>query len=422
MKRTTLAALTAALTLVPLGLVACGGDDDEAAAPAATTAEMEMDTHSDTGGDGEAVSIESPAVDLRVAVDRLLAEHAGLATFAMQKGFAGEKDFEAIAAALEGNTVDLGEAIGSVYGEEGKTNFLQLWRDHIGFFVDYTVATAKKDEAGQKQAREQLGEYQADFSAFLDTATGGNLPQSGAAEALQAHVTQLIAALDTYAAGDYTKAYEQIREAYHHMFMTGDALSGAIVEQKPDAFTLAPATQASSDLRVALGRLLGEHAGLATFAMQKGFAGEKDFEAIAAALEGNTVDLGEAIGSVYGEEGKTNFLQLWRDHIGFFVDYTVATAKKDEAGQKQAREQLGEYQADFSAFLDTATGGNLPQSGAAEALQAHVTQLIAALDTYAAGDYTKAYEQIREAYAHMYMTADALAGAIVAQKPDAFGS
>jgi hypothetical protein len=236
MKRTTLAALTAALTLVPLGLVACGGDDDEAAAPAATTAEMEMDTHSDTGGDGEAVSIESPAVDLRVAVDRLLAEHAGLATFAMQKGFAGEKDFEAIAAALEGNTVDLGEAIGSVYGEEGKTNFLQLWRDHIGFFVDYTVATAKKDEAGQKQAREQLGEYQADFSAFLDTATGGNLPQSGAAEALQAHVTQLIAALDTYAAGDYTKAYEQIREAYAHMYMTADALAGAIVAQKPDAF------------------------------------------------------------------------------------------------------------------------------------------------------------------------------------------
>ena len=74
------------------------------------------------------------------------------ATFAMQKGVAGEEDFDAIAAALEGNTVDLGEAIGSVYGEEGETAFLKLWRDHIGFFVDYTVATAKKDEAGQNAA------------------------------------------------------------------------------------------------------------------------------------------------------------------------------------------------------------------------------------------------------------------------------
>ncbi len=95
--------------------------------------------------------------------------------------------------ALDGNTVDLGDAIGSVYGDEAKTGFLELWRNHIGFFVDYTVATAKKDEAGQTAARDKLAQYQADFSAFLDTATGGELPQSGAAEALQAHVNQLIA-------------------------------------------------------------------------------------------------------------------------------------------------------------------------------------------------------------------------------------
>ena len=232
MKRSTLAALVAALTLVPLGLVACGGDDDEAAAPAATAAE----TQAEETTSGDAVSIESPAVDLRLAVDRLLAEHALLATFAMQKGVSGEEDFEAIAAALEGNTVDLGEAIGSVYGEEGETAFLKLWRDHIGFFVDYTVATAKKDEAGQNAAREKLAQYQAEFSAFLDTATEGNLPQSGAAEALQAHVNQLITDLDTYAAGDYPKAYEQIREAYAHMYMTADAIAGAVVTQMPEQF------------------------------------------------------------------------------------------------------------------------------------------------------------------------------------------
>ncbi len=206
------------------------------------------------------------------------------------------------------------------------------------------------------------------------------------------------------------------------MFMTGDAISGAIVAQMPDTFALAPATMASSDLRITLGRLLAEHAGLATFAMQKGLDGDKDFDAIAKALDGNTVDLGDAIGSVYGDEAKAGFLELWRNHIGFFVDYTVATAKKDEAGQTAARDKLAQYQADFSAFLDTATGGELPQSGAAEALQAHVNQLIGAIDTYAAGDYPEAYGQIREAYAHMFMTADALAGAIVAQSPDKFSS
>ncbi|HUH14717.1 MAG TPA: hypothetical protein VML35_02410 [Gaiellaceae bacterium] len=230
MKRSTLAALTAALTLVPLGLVACGGNDDDTAAPAAPT------TQTESGSNGESISIESPAVDLRITLDRLLAEHALLATFAMQKGLDGSEDFQAIADALDANTVDLGEAIGSVYGDEAKQSFLKLWRDHIGFFVDYTVATAKSDDAGQEAARNKLANYQAEFSTFLDTATDGKLPQSGAADALQAHVNQLVEAIETYAAGDFPTAYTQIREAYHHMFMTGDALSGAIVAQSPDQF------------------------------------------------------------------------------------------------------------------------------------------------------------------------------------------
>jgi hypothetical protein len=204
------------------------------------------------------------------------------------------------------------------------------------------------------------------------------------------------------------------------MYMTGDALSGAIVAQKPDAFSQGDATQASSDLRITLDRLLAEHAGLATFAMQKGFSGAKDFEAIAASLDTNTVDLGAAIGSVYGEEAETAFLKMWREHIGFFVDYTVATAKKDEAGQNAARDELAQYQADFAAFLDSATGGNLPTDAGTEALGVHVVQLIDALDTYAAGEYEAAYGEIREAYHHMFMTGDALAGAIVAQSPEKF--
>ena len=38
--------------------------------------------------------------------------------------------------------------------------------------------------------------------------------------------------LDAYASGSYGKAAEQYREAYHHMFMTGDLLSGAIAKQQ----------------------------------------------------------------------------------------------------------------------------------------------------------------------------------------------
>jgi hypothetical protein len=230
-------ALFAILAAAAIGLAACagsGGDGDQGAASPTTTSASE--------GTGEAaeeatdVSIENPATDLRVTLDRLLGEHALLAVFAMQKGYAGEDDFEAIAGALDANTVALGEAIGSVYGEEAEQHFLKMWREHIGFFVDYTVATAEKDEAGREAALDKLAGYRAQFSNFLEQATGGELPSDAASDALQAHVDQLTAALDHYAAGEYAQAYETVRAAYEHMFMTGDALSGAIVQQTPEKF------------------------------------------------------------------------------------------------------------------------------------------------------------------------------------------
>jgi hypothetical protein len=413
-KRMRLAAGLAALTL-PAALVGCGGSDEEAT-PATTAAQTE------TGASQGAVSIESPAADLRITLDRLLGEHALLAMFATQKGFGGEKDFEAAAAALDANSVELADAIGSVYGETARAEFLDgalKWRPHIGFFVDYTVGLAEKDTAAQKKAVDNLMGYVESFSSFLADAT--ELPQGALRDAINAHVMQLKGQIDAYAAADYPTAYTNLREAYQHMFMTGDTLAGGIVEQKPDMFSQGDATASASDLRVTLGRLLGEHAILAMTATQKGVSGSKDFDAIAEALDANSVELADAIGSVYGDEARTTFLDgdlMWRAHIGFFVDYTVGLAKGDKAAQDKAVDNLMGYVAAFSSFLADATG--LPQDALRESINAHVMQLKGQLDAYAAGDYAEAYEAYREAYHHMYMTGDALAGAIVDQSPEKF--
>jgi hypothetical protein len=183
------------------------------------------------------LTVASPAADLRATLDTLLDEHALLAMLATQKGYGGEADFEAIGAALDENSVELSEAIGSVYGDEAATQFLDgpaLWRDHISFFVDYTVALAKKDEAGQRQAVENLTGYTEAFSSFLAGAT--ELPQDAFKEGLTQHIMQLKGQVDAYAAGDYEEAYRLFREAYRHMVMTGDTLADAIVMQSPDKF------------------------------------------------------------------------------------------------------------------------------------------------------------------------------------------
>lgn len=116
--------------------------------------------------------------------------------------------------------------------------FEQMWTEHIGYFVDYVTATAEEDTAAQEEALANLDMYKEEFSMFMDTATDGNLPAEVLAEGLQMHVEQLVGAFDAYAAEDYQVAYEQTREAYHHMFMTSKGLSGAIVTQMPDQFMM----------------------------------------------------------------------------------------------------------------------------------------------------------------------------------------
>ena len=188
----------------------------------------------DTAG---AVAAKSPAADLRVTLDRLLGEHAMLAMFATQKGFSGDPDFKQIARALDRNSVELADAIGSVYGEEAGEEFLNggsKWRDHIRFFVEYTVALAKKDKAGQKKAVDALNGYVASTSSFLAQATG--LPQPALEKAITAHVLQLKGQIDAYAQGDYRRAYRLARQAHAHMFMTGGTLAVGIVGQSPGMF------------------------------------------------------------------------------------------------------------------------------------------------------------------------------------------
>jgi len=175
----------------------------------------------------------SKAEELRVTLDNLLGEHALLAIWATQAGYSGSKSFPALAAQLDKNSVALSKAIGSVYGATAAKQFLDgknLWRAHIGYFVDYTKALAMKDKAAQKKAVANLMTYIQVQAAFFAKATG--LPKKALVDDLTAHVLQLKGQLDAYAAGNYKQAYAVTAGAYDHMFMTGDLLAGAIAKQK----------------------------------------------------------------------------------------------------------------------------------------------------------------------------------------------
>jgi hypothetical protein len=172
-----------------------------------------------------------------------------------------------------------------------------------------------------------------------------------------------------------------------------------------------------SDLRALLGRQLGEHAALAMNATNLGVTGSPAFPAAAKALDRNSVAISKSIAAVYGTAAGKAFLDgpfQWRDHVRFFVDYTVALAKKDRGGQNRAVANLERYTVEHGKLLGGATG--LPAKAVQADLLVHVLELKAQLDAYAKGQYAKAATLYQDAYAHMFMTADLLAGAIAKQK------
>ena len=180
---------------------------------------------------------------------------------------------------------------------------------------------------------------------------------------------------------------------------------------------------ASAELRAGLTALLQEHvylAGITTGTALNPAAGPKSpsYKAAADTLDKNSVALSKAIESVYGAPAGAQFLALWRKHIGFFVDYTLGAAGKDDAMKKKALADLDAYRADFGAFL-AAANPNLPKQAVADELKPHVVSLTAAIDAQAAGD-PNAVAKLQQAAAHMPMTAKILAGGIAKQFADKF--
>ena len=227
--------------------------------------------------------------------------------------------------------------------------------------------------------------------------------------------------IDDFVAKDFAKGYQDLRTAYTHMTMIGDALAGAIADQKPDAVEKGDPATAAGDLQETLFRLLAEHVNLAAAATGQALAGNMPaFEGAAKALEGNSNDIAGAIGSVYGDETKQAFDPLWKKHIGFFVDYTTGKAAGDQAKQDKAVADLTAYASEFGAVIESVTEKRLGKAAVSELVTAHILGLKDVVDAFAAKDFAKAYPALRTAYGHMQMIGDALTGAIADQFPDKF--
>ena len=232
-----------ALALMLFG-AACGSSNESGGTSAgggSGAGSNEDDTMSSDMGDGAStVSVTTPAATLTRDLTHLLQLHEYNAAIALSEAVKAGGDLEdptvmAAVKALDDNSVALSEAIESFYGADAGKQFLDLWRAHIGFFVDYTLASATGDEAAAKKSQKDLDGYRADFGALMEGATEGGLTQDAVAKVLDVHVTSTIAAIDSIIAAD-GKAFDKLQIAANHLPGVATAISGAIVEQFPEKF------------------------------------------------------------------------------------------------------------------------------------------------------------------------------------------
>ena len=175
-------------------------------------------------------TVNSDGAGLRATLTSLLTDHVYLAGAAINQALADGGDLEApltaaAVAALDENSTEVAAAVGSVYAD-AEQPFLDSWRSHIPFFVNYTIGKATEDQAMVDEAVSGLEQYAVSFGELINSVVP-ELPAEAVQMELEMHATSLLAAIDANVAGD-PEYFDLLKEAASHMPMTATALAGGI--------------------------------------------------------------------------------------------------------------------------------------------------------------------------------------------------
>jgi hypothetical protein len=407
-KSIKLAAVAAGLAFAA---TACGASAKTNAAPSTTAS-----TTASSSATGPALvglaATTSKAAELRAGLTYLLEEHVQLAGIATgtalaKKGNLNDSAVKAAVGALDANSVALSKAVGSAY-PKAEAPFLASWRQHIGFFVNYTLGKATKNAAMTAKAVKDLDGYRLSFGQLINSVVP-ELPASAVADELKPHVASLFAAIDAQVAGSPSQ-FRLLQVAAGHMPGTAAILAGGIATN----LNLGKADTPAADLRASLTALLTQHVYAAGIAINTAVAkggNLKDPQVVGAvaALDDNSVALSKAVGAAY-PKAEAPFLASWRQHIGFFVNYSLGKATKNTAMTAKAVTDLDGYRLSFGQLINSVVP-ELPADAVANELKPHVASLFTAIDAVVAGSPT-VFSKLQTAAGHMPGTAATLAGGI----------
>lgn len=370
-----------------IGLAACGTDDVGTPAVSGEARPTEETTTTTEAAPvaADPASADEAASTLRATLTSLLQEHVYLVGGALETALdrgADDPATEGALAALDENTVALGQVIASIPGVDDPDEFVQLWRDHIGYFADYAVGRAEEDDDAVEQALADLEAYQEETADLLEALTDGELLADEVFGELETHVTMITDTVDALVEED-VEAFTMLRDAAAHMDAVAAAIADGVVAAHSEAITGSTAS-VPAETRASLTSALQEQAYLVVVAAEQLVeAGSGDDPAVQAAVtlaEGSGEDLANALGSATGTNARQSFLDVWRPHLDTVLAYAEAAATSGDTAA--VRGQLDATSAAVATTLGEIVGGVDLRAGIAQ----HVQTVTTAIDALAAGD------------------------------------
>ena len=352
------------------------------------------------------------AGDLRLTVE----QHLGASAYLLLEGLrAPARDQEVVADAADDHAAALADTLSSAYDDGAGSRFIRLWGRYTAAAEDYRDQADAQEDVGS--ARKALSGAADDLAEFMAETTGGEMEVAGTQALVRAPTRDIMRSLDAGARRDHETAYLHQREAFAEMIATGRAMAAGMSEHLPEQY---PGLRSSGplELRSALRQLLGEHALVATIVLRRGSKGAKDFAAAAAALNGNTGDVVNAVESIYGGAGD-DLGGAWRGRISLLAEYTVAAVEQPK--QRDAhRRALRKADARVAELFAEMTEDNIDGDAATSGVRELTAGLLRATDAYVDGDVADAQAAADDAYDAGLELADLLAEGIVAHRPEEF--
>lgn len=177
------------------------------------------------------------AVDLRVGLNNLLAEHV-TTNLNVNRSIAGGASTAEIEAGMQAQVVNseaIAAAVGSIYGPEAQAQFYAMFQEHIDESNRYAQAVAAGDESARIAANEELQEYLREIATFFSTAIPV-LAYDDVYALLNQHEELINSSTEAFKAGDFERSYHLEHEALKQVAMIADALAAGIVATQPDKF------------------------------------------------------------------------------------------------------------------------------------------------------------------------------------------